>query len=174
VQCEASGGVRRRSVGRGVRLGGEVRRPPHRQRSARVLNARYNPIKSPVGLILGAPTLSNRQLDTHPALPLNQTASWTHTQRSQPGSPGVACVRTVVNDEQTLRSSRPASLSLLETMSGSLRRSAVLLSTDTHTSPDVWRTMNAIDSGVILSAAPIRSPSFSRSSSSSTTWRQGH
>ena len=35
--------------------------------------------------------------------------------------------------------------------------------------PDVWRIMNAIFSGVMASAAMMRSPSFSRSSSSTTT-----
>src|SRR6266571_1990616 len=35
--------------------------------------------------------------------------------------------------------------------------------------PQVWRMMNAIFSGVVCTAATIRSPSFSRSSSSVTT-----
>ena len=35
--------------------------------------------------------------------------------------------------------------------------------------PLVWRIMNAIVSGVAFSAAMIRSPSFSRSASSTTT-----
>ena len=39
----------------------------------------------------------------------------------------------------------------------------------TQTMPVVWRTMKPICSGVTLAAATIRSPSFSRSSSSTTT-----
>mmetsp|Transcript_2552 Transcript_2552/g.5724 ORF Transcript_2552/g.5724 Transcript_2552/m.5724 type:complete len:296 (-) Transcript_2552:290-1177(-) len=62
-----------------------------------------------------------------------------------------------------------SSFSLELTISGSLSLSAHSFSTETHTTPDVYRIMNAMDSAVILSAAPMRSPSFSRSSSSSTT-----
>lgn len=42
-------------------------------------------------------------------------------------------------------------------------------SSGTHRYPEVYRTMNATSSGVAFSAAKIRSPSFSRSSSSMTT-----
>mmetsp|Transcript_903 Transcript_903/g.3593 ORF Transcript_903/g.3593 Transcript_903/m.3593 type:complete len:212 (+) Transcript_903:1089-1724(+) len=62
-----------------------------------------------------------------------------------------------------------SSFSLEETMRGRLSLSAVSSSTATHTSPLVWRIMKCMLSWVILSAAPMRSPSFSRSSSSSTT-----
>mmetsp|Transcript_7950 Transcript_7950/g.26412 ORF Transcript_7950/g.26412 Transcript_7950/m.26412 type:complete len:287 (-) Transcript_7950:120-980(-) len=55
------------------------------------------------------------------------------------------------------------------TISGSSNASARSSSIDTHTTPDVCRTMKAIASGVTRSAAIIRSPSFSRSSSSNTT-----
>ena len=50
--------------------------------------------------------------------------------------------------------------------SSSSSRSPVI---GTQITPDVWRTMNAIFSGVVVSAAMMRSPSFSRSSSSTTT-----
>ena len=62
-----------------------------------------------------------------------------------------------------------SSFSLEETMRGRLSLSAVSSSTATHTNPLVWRIMKCMLSWVILSAAPMRSPSFSRSSSSSTT-----
>ena len=62
-----------------------------------------------------------------------------------------------------------SSFSLLLTMRGSSSLSAVSSVTETHTKPELCRIMKCIDSGVILSAAPIKSPSFSRSSSSSTT-----
>ena len=41
--------------------------------------------------------------------------------------------------------------------------------TGVHRMPLVWRTMNATCSGVAVAAAMIRSPSFSRSASSTTT-----
>ena len=51
-------------------------------------------------------------------------------------------------------------------MSSSSRRSPV---SGAQITPEVWRTKKAIFSGVAASAAMIRSPSFSRSSSSTTT-----
>src|SRR6185295_10517867 len=51
---------------------------------------------------------------------------------------------------------------------GSSSRSACSSVIGTQTYPDVCRTMNAISSAVACSAAKIRSPSFSRSSSSTT------
>src|SRR4051812_21677580 len=54
-------------------------------------------------------------------------------------------------------------------MSGSSRSSARCSLIGAQINPDVWRTKNAIASGVANSAAMIRSPSFSRSSSSITT-----
>jgi hypothetical protein len=51
-------------------------------------------------------------------------------------------------------------------MSSSSRRSPV---SGVQMTPEVWRTKNVMFSGVAASAAMIRSPSFSRSSSSTTT-----
>mmetsp|Transcript_15645 Transcript_15645/g.56193 ORF Transcript_15645/g.56193 Transcript_15645/m.56193 type:complete len:546 (+) Transcript_15645:353-1990(+) len=62
-----------------------------------------------------------------------------------------------------------SSFSLDVTMSGRFSRSAVSSSTATQSSPEVCLIMKAIDSAVMASAAPMRSPSFSRSSSSRTT-----
>lgn len=62
-----------------------------------------------------------------------------------------------------------SSFSALGTMRGRRRRSKSAPSMPTHTTPLLWFTTNAIAAGVMRSAAPIRSPSFSRSSSSSTT-----
>lgn len=68
---------------------------------------------------------------------------------------------------------RPAAgteeLTLSSTIKGRPSASARASSRATHTTPDVWRTMKAIASVVIVSAAQMRSPSFSRSSSSMTT-----
>jgi hypothetical protein len=47
--------------------------------------------------------------------------------------------------------------------------SQIAPSNGTHRYPDVYLTMKATSSGVAFSAAKIRSPSFSRSSSSMTT-----
>ena len=63
----------------------------------------------------------------------------------------------------------PIGASFSATMGSSFRRLASSAVIGVHTMPEVWRTMKAICSGVILAAAPIRSPSFSRSSSSTTT-----
>src|SRR6266480_2559462 len=52
---------------------------------------------------------------------------------------------------------------------GSSSRSQSSLASGAQTNPDVCRTMNASSSGVASSAAKIRSPSFSRSASSTTT-----
>jgi hypothetical protein len=62
-----------------------------------------------------------------------------------------------------------SSFSATGTMSGMRRRSRSEPSMPTHTTPLVWLTTKAMAAGVSLSAAPIKSPSFSRSSSSSTT-----
>ena len=62
-----------------------------------------------------------------------------------------------------------SSFSFEETMSGRLSLSAVASGTETHTKPEECRIMKCMLSWVILSAAPMRSPSFSRSSSSRTT-----
>mmetsp|Transcript_1090 Transcript_1090/g.2554 ORF Transcript_1090/g.2554 Transcript_1090/m.2554 type:complete len:233 (-) Transcript_1090:317-1015(-) len=62
-----------------------------------------------------------------------------------------------------------SSLALSSTMSGISSRSRSAPRMPTHTTPLVWRTMKASASGVARSAARIRSPSFSRSSSSRTT-----
>ncbi len=53
-------------------------------------------------------------------------------------------------------------------MSGSRSSSRRVPSTGMQITPLVWRIMNAIFSGVIFSAAMMRSPSFSRSASSTT------
>ena len=52
---------------------------------------------------------------------------------------------------------------------GSSNRSASASVSGAQMNPEVWRTMKAISSGVARSAAKIRSPSFSRSASSTTT-----
>src|SRR4051794_9525558 len=57
---------------------------------------------------------------------------------------------------------------LSATMSGRRRSSRRGPSTGMQITPLVWRIMNAIFSGVMASAAMIRSPSFSRSASSTT------
>jgi hypothetical protein len=54
-------------------------------------------------------------------------------------------------------------------INGMFSRSRVSPSSATQTNPLVHRIMNPISSGVALPAAKIRSPSFSRSSSSTTT-----
>jgi len=46
-----------------------------------------HPIKPPAGLTPSPATQSTLQLDSHPALPPNQTSSWTHTQPSHPINP---------------------------------------------------------------------------------------
>jgi hypothetical protein len=53
-------------------------------------------------------------------------------------------------------------------ISGMLSRSSSAPSIGTQTTPELCRIMNASSSGVALDAAKIRSPSFSRSSSSTT------
>ena len=58
---------------------------------------------------------------------------------------------------------------LSATISGSRSSSSRSPSIGMQITPLVWRIMNAIDSGVIFSAAMMRSPSFSRSASSTTT-----
>jgi hypothetical protein len=58
---------------------------------------------------------------------------------------------------------------LSSTINGSPSASARASSRETQTTPEVWRIMKARRSVVILSAAAIKSPSFSRSSSSITT-----
>ena len=58
---------------------------------------------------------------------------------------------------------------LLSTMRGSRKSSQRSPDSGATTTPDVWRTMNAIFSGVANWAAMMRSPSFSRSSSSTMT-----
>ena len=55
------------------------------------------------------------------------------------------------------------------TMSGRSSSSARSSDMGAQITPLVWRIMNAIFSGVMASAAMMRSPSFSRSSSSTTT-----
>ena len=55
------------------------------------------------------------------------------------------------------------------TISGRSRASSRSPGIETQSTPLVWRTMNAVSFGVANSAAMIRSPSFSRSSSSTTT-----
>src|SRR4051794_11244773 len=57
---------------------------------------------------------------------------------------------------------------LSATMSGRRSSSSRLPSTGRQITPLVWRIMNAIASGVMASAAMMRSPSFSRSASSTT------
>src|SRR5690349_13164698 len=57
---------------------------------------------------------------------------------------------------------------LSATMSGRRNSSSRCPSTGMQITPLVWRIMNAIASGVMASAAMIRSPSFSRSASSTT------
>ena len=57
---------------------------------------------------------------------------------------------------------------LLATMGSRSRCRARSVVIAVQMKPDVWRMKNAIDSGVANSAAMIRSPSFSRSSSSTT------
>ena len=57
---------------------------------------------------------------------------------------------------------------LSATISGSRSSSSRCPSTGMQITPLVWRIMKAIASGVISSAAMIRSPSFSRSASSTT------
>ena len=57
---------------------------------------------------------------------------------------------------------------LSATISGSRSSSSRLPSTGMQITPLVWRIMNAIASGVMASAAMMRSPSFSRSASSTT------
>ena len=57
---------------------------------------------------------------------------------------------------------------LLLTMSGSCSVSRRSPSIGMQMTPLVWRTKKPIASGVIFSAAMMRSPSFSRSSSSTT------
>ena len=57
---------------------------------------------------------------------------------------------------------------LLLTMSGSCSSSRRSPSIGMQMTPLVWRTKKPIASGVIFSAAMMRSPSFSRSSSSTT------
>ncbi len=57
---------------------------------------------------------------------------------------------------------------LSATMSGRRSSSSRAPSTGMQITPLVWRIMNAIASGVIDSAAMMRSPSFSRSASSTT------
>src|SRR5581483_4674907 len=58
---------------------------------------------------------------------------------------------------------------LSATISGMRSSSSRAPTTGRQITPLVWRTMKAIPSGVIFSAAMIRSPSFSRSASSMTT-----
>ncbi len=57
---------------------------------------------------------------------------------------------------------------LSATISGSRSSSSRWPSTGMQITPLVWRIMNAIASGVMDSAAMMRSPSFSRSASSTT------
>ena len=59
--------------------------------------------------------------------------------------------------------------SLSATIGCRFSRRASSLPIGAQTMPDVWRTMKAIFSGVQCTAATIRSPSFSRPSSSMTT-----
>ena len=85
-------------------------------------------------------------------------------------SPADIPVVAVFKSTDTVNAVRIASsFSLLLTIKGKFSLSAVSFSTETHTRPLEWRIIKCIDSCVILSAAPIKSPSFSRSSSSSTT-----
>lgn len=63
----------------------------------------------------------------------------------------------------------PFGSSFEPTICGSRSSSIRSDSMPTHRTPDVCRTMNAIDSAVANSAAMMRSPSFSRDSSSVTT-----
>ena len=58
---------------------------------------------------------------------------------------------------------------LLSTMRGRRKSSQRSPDSGATTTPDVWRTMKAIFSGVANCAAMMRSPSFSRSSSSTIT-----
>src|SRR6185503_9648300 len=58
---------------------------------------------------------------------------------------------------------------LWATMSGNRNSSRCSPSIGMQITPLVWRIMNAIDSAVTFSAAMMRSPSFSRSASSTTT-----
>ena len=58
---------------------------------------------------------------------------------------------------------------LWATISGSRSSSSRSPSIGMQITPLVWRIMNAIVSGVTISAAMMRSPSFSRSASSTTT-----
>ncbi len=58
---------------------------------------------------------------------------------------------------------------LWATINGRRRSSRRSPSIGMQITPLVWRIMNAIDSGVAISAAMMRSPSFSRSASSTTT-----
>jgi hypothetical protein len=41
-------------------------------------------VKLPAGPLSHRPTQSNRQLDSHPAIPPNQISNWTYTQPSHP------------------------------------------------------------------------------------------
>ena len=63
----------------------------------------------------------------------------------------------------------PLRSSLIAVIGGSSSRSRPSASIGTQMTPTVWRTMKPTSSGVALAAAKMRSPSFSRSSSSTTT-----
>ena len=54
-------------------------------------------------------------------------------------------------------------------ISGISSRSSMAAGIGTQMTPLLWRMVKAISSGVALDAAKMRSPSFSRSSSSTTT-----
>src|SRR2546423_2177656 len=74
----------------------------------------------------------------------------------------------VLASTETVKAVRWLSV-LSATISGMRSSSRRAPTTGRQITPLVWRTMKAIPSGVILSAAMIRSPSFSRSASSTTT-----
>src|SRR4029077_4291925 len=62
----------------------------------------------------------------------------------------------------------PRRLVFLSTMGAMLSSSSRLAFTGMHTRPEPWRARELLWAGVIFSAATTRSPSFSRSSSSTT------
>src|SRR5439155_15590980 len=74
----------------------------------------------------------------------------------------------VLASTETVKAVRWLSV-LSATISGMRSSSRRAPTTGRQITPLVWRTMKAIPSGVIFSAAMIRSPSFSRSASSTTT-----
>ena len=82
--------------------------------------------------------------------------------QGQKGEPAVGSVAAVLRPPVPPRT-------LSSTISGRPSASARASSRETQTTPEVWRIMKAMRSVVILSAAAIKSPSFSRSSSSITT-----